>query len=349
MFSKITYAGTLLAVSALLLAPFLLQEAQAETFVITSETTDHPTFVERGDVLIIEEGAQAELFIENNGTVINRGTVYGAITNHGSGLISNEEGGVFGALVDNHGAFENRGEYASPQRSTFHNHATGWVVTYGYFDSHSMNFVNEGILYVMPGGTFIISNGVVFDNTGWVINAGKFHVSKTTDFNNVSSFLYNIGEFFVGGYGTGSGSVFTNDEDSVVYNIGEMTNHDTSLNEGVIENYGTLSNRPVGLISPLFNNTGVLNNNEGATLHNLDDSEMVQEGMIDVTIRNFGTINNSALIINEGNGADIINECDATFTSEGTVEGNSVIEACPSAQAEEQDGSPLTGQDAEAL
>lgn len=338
MFTKVFYSGAFLAGFVLLFVPGLFQEAQAETTVITPETTTFPSVVEQGDVLIIEEGAQAELFLENHGTIINRGMVHGSITNHESGEISNEEQAAFGALVDNYGEFENRGEYVSPQRGTYQNHATGIVVNYGYFDSHTMNFANEGIMYITPGGTFVIFNGVSFENTGAVVNTGAFHLSKTTDFDNVNGFLYNSGQFIVGGYGTGSGSVFTNDENSIVNNSGEMTNHDFFTNEGTFENYGTLSNRPIGLISPLFNNTGILNNNEGATLHNLDDSERIQE----VIIRNFGTLNNAASIINEGDGAVITNECGSTFNNEGTVEGNPVIDSCPSSEAKGPVGSLLT-------
>lgn len=338
MFAKISYAGVFLAGFALLLVPGMFQEAQAETTVITPDTTTFPTVVEQGDILIIEEGSQAELFLENHGTVINRGTVFGSITNHESGAVSNEAGAVFGALVDNYGYFENRGDYASPQTGTFQNRATGQVVNYGYFDSHSMNVANEGAFYIMSSGTFFIFNGVNFDNSGTVGNAGAFYLSKTTDFNNISGVLYNLGQFYVGGYGTGSGSEFTNDAGSVVNNSGEMTNYDFFYNDGTFENDGTLSNRPVGFISPVFNNTGILNNNEGATLHNLDDSEQVQE----VTVRNFGTLNNSASIINEGAGAVITNECGATFNDEGTVEGNPVVEECPSSQTQGPLGPLLT-------
>lgn len=329
MFAKISYAGAALAGFALLFFPGLLQQAQAETTVVTAETTEFPSVVEQGDTLIIEEGAQVELSLDNHGTVINRGTVYGLVTNQESGVVYNEEGAVFGALVDNYGAFENWGDYASPQRGTFHNGATGHVVNYGYFDSHTMNVANEGSFEIMPDGTFFIFNGVSFDNTGVVNNAGTFYLSKATDFNNSGGTLDSSGSFFVGGYGTGSGSAFTNDAGSVVNNTGEMRNYDFFFNEGTFENYGLLSNRPAGLISPMFNNTGVLNNNEGATLHNLDDSEEEREGLISVTIRNFGMLDNSALIVNEGDGAVITNECGGTFNDEGAMEGNPVIEECP--------------------
>lgn len=339
MIASIPYAGVFLAGFALLLLPGVFQQAQAETTVITPETTTFPTVVEQGDILIIEEGSQAGLTLENHGIVINRGTVYGSITNHETGLVLNEQGARISVLMANHGAFQNIGSFVSPQTGVFQNRATGAVSNFGFFDSHSMDVVNEGSFDIMPEGVFFIFNGVSFDNSGTVSNNGAFYLSKSTDFNNAGGTLDNGGQFFVGGYGTGSGSIFTNDANSVVNNTGELTNFDLFQNDGTFENDGMLVSRPVGLISPLFNNTGTLNNNAGATIYNLDDSS--DEQPHEVVISNSGTLNNSADIVNQGSGAMIVNECGGTFNDNGTVEGNAVIEECPQAQAASPQGSLL--------
>ena len=185
---------------------------------------------------------------------------------------------------------------------------------------------NNGSFIVMPRGIFFIFNGVSFDNAGSVGNAGSFYLFKSTDLNNLGRPLETRGQFNVGGYGTGSGSTFSNEEGSIVINRGSMTNYDFFFNDGIFENHGTLYNRPIGHIFPLFNNTGLLNNNEETTIHNWDDSEL--ENL--VAIRNFGTLNNLTLITNKGPDAVIINECNGTFNSEGVVLGNSVTESCPS-------------------
>ena len=54
MFAKISYAGVFLAGFALLLLPGMFQQAQAETIVITPDTTTFPSVVEQDDILIIE-------------------------------------------------------------------------------------------------------------------------------------------------------------------------------------------------------------------------------------------------------------------------------------------------------
>ncbi|HEY7508095.1 MAG TPA: hypothetical protein VH677_03120 [Nitrososphaera sp.] len=322
MSTKTSYPGVFLAGLVLLLAPGLASQASAETTVVTSETTDFPTVVQEGDVLVIEPGAVAELSLENRGIIVNMGTLYGTLTNQKSGLVFNE--GTFGMLVDNYGYFGNIGEYASPQHGAFQNRVTGLVENYGYFDSHSMDVVNRGNFDVMPGGTFFMFNGVSFQNTGKVSNDGSFYLSKTTDFYNTNGTFENAGQLYVGGYGTGSGSAFTNDADSLVSNTGTVTNHDYFYNGGEFDNNGVLYNRPVGLLSPLFDNSGTLDNNEGATVHNLDDSERPDP----VAIRNHDTVNNLSMVINEGPDAEITNECGAVFNNAGTVEGNPVTDGC---------------------
>lgn len=341
MLASIPYSRIFLAGFALLLLPGLFQQAQAETTVITPDTTTFPTVVEQGDILIIEEDSHAGLTLENHGIVINRGTVYGSITNHETGLVLNEQGAWISVLMDNSGAFQNIGSFVSPQTGIFHNRVTGAVSNFGFFDSHSMDVVNEGSFDILPEATFFIFNGVSFDNSGTVSNNGAFYLSKSTDFNNVAGTLDNGGQFFVGGYGTGSGSVFTNEPGAIVNNTGELTNFDFFQNGGTFVNDGKLVNRPVGLISPMFNNTGILNNNAGATLYNLDDSSNEQPQ--EARIRNSGTLNNSAAIVNQGTGAMIVNECGGTFNDNGTVEGNAVIEECPQAHAASPQGSLLTG------
>lgn len=325
--SAITYLGVFLTGVALMV-PAFAQQASAERIVIAPDTTEYPTVVEQGDVLVIERGATAEMWIENHGIIVNRGTVYGTLTNHQTGLVFNAQGGVFGMTVENSGYFENVGEYSSPQHGTFVNLLTGLVQNYGYFDAHTLNVENHGNFYNMAQGTFFIFNGVTFHSTGTVNNAGQFYLSKTTDFVNEDGVFENSGSLYVGGYGTGSGSTFANDADSIVRNTGTVTNYDYFQNAGAFENDGTLYNRQIGFISPLFENTGTLDNNQGAVVHNLDDSERSDP----VAIRNHGTVNNYSTVINEGPDAEITNECGAVFNDEGTVEGNPVVDNCESVQ-----------------
>ncbi len=335
MSTKTPYLWIFLAGFALLLVPSFLHPANAETFIITPDTADYPTIVEEGDVLVIEKGATAELSLENHGTIVNRGTVYGNLVNPESGRVFNEEGGTFGMVVENYGYFANAGQYSSPQHGTFQNHAAGLVENYGYFDAHTLEVENRGNFNIMPGGTFFMFNGMTFHNTGAVSNAGTFYLSKTTDFVNDDAVFDNSGHLYVGGYGTGSGSTFTNGAGSVVQNEGTVTNYDYFFNKGTFDNHGTLYNRQIGFISPLFENEGTLSNNAGAVVHNLDDSERDDP----VAIRNSGTLNNLSTVINEGPDAEITNECGAVFNNAGTVEGNPVVDGCTSDQPADLFGS----------
>lgn len=325
MKASFVYLGVSLA--AFLLLALNVPRAEATTTVITPGTSAFPTAVQQGDTLVIEKGATAQLFLTNHGTVINKGTVSGTIANAQSGRVVNEQGATLNALVDNRGIFENRGDYAGPQtREFFVNHATGRVDNYGYFDAHTLNIVNRGHFEVMPGGTFVIFNGVAFTNDGGkLVNSGTFRLSKTTDFNNINGgSVANSagGQFFVGGYGTGSGTEFRND--GSVANAGAFTNHDYFYNNGSFSNTGTLYNRPSGLISPTFVNAGTLDNN--GNMHNLDDSD----APIPVTVKNSGTLNNFASMSNRGPDAVIANECGATFNNAGAFAGNPVENACAS-------------------
>ena len=56
--------------------------------------------------------------------MINRGTVYGSITNHETGLLLNEQGAWISVIMDNHGSFQNIGSFVSPQTGAFQNRAT---------------------------------------------------------------------------------------------------------------------------------------------------------------------------------------------------------------------------------
>jgi hypothetical protein len=339
MKSSIAYLGVFLAGIAILLGPGLslnAQPAQAATSTIAPGAAGGPTTVAAGDTLIIEQGSSVELALTNYGTVINRGMVSGTIANEGPGVVVNEETGTLQVLMQNYGTLENRGTFASPQTGTFENY--GHVVNRGYFDSHTMNVVNLGSFDNMQGGTFFMFNGVGFGNNGTLNNSGTFYLSKTTRLVNEGAVNNGLeGQLYVGGYGTGSGSAFTNEAGATVNNRGNLTNHDFFFNKGTFNNYGTLSNRPVGLLNPLFNNTGTLNNNAGGTILNLDDS--ARPGP--VAIKNFDTLNNSASIVNEGTDAAITNECGGTFNNSGPVTGNPVVYSCAAPSHSGQVGSLL--------
>ncbi|WP_337863194.1 hypothetical protein [Nitrososphaera sp.] len=325
----------------------------AEAQPATAAAAGMPVMVRPGETLVVEPGQEAVLALTNYGTVVNRGsaavnidnygtfvnegTATGSIVNREGGLVRNSAGGELTVAMDNAGRLENRGNFNSPQSGTFENLQTGTVDNYGYFDSHSMNVSNEGAFNIMQGGTFFIFNGVNFDNAGDLNNAGRFELSKSTGFNNTGT-LDNAGEFLVGGYGTGSGSAFTNE--SVVNNTGAFVNHDFVYNRGTFENHGTLSNRPVGFIAPTFENTGTLNNHAGATISNLDDSEM----SIPVKISNAGTIDSRGAVSNEGPDAVIAIRCGAgVFNNAGTYEGNPVVDECtPSPSSSSSSSSSLS-------
>lgn len=326
MKSSIAYPWVFLAGVALLLGPGLglnVRTAEAATTTIAPGGAGGPTTVAAGDTLIIEQGSSVNLALTNYGTVINRGTVSGTITNEGQGVVVNEEAGTLQVLMQNYGTLQNRGAFASPQRGTFENY--GRVVNSGYFDSHTMNVANQGSFDNAHGGTFFMFNGVGFGNNGTLDNSGTFYLSKTTRLVNDGT-VNNApeGQLYVGGYGTGSGSAFTNSAGATVNNRGNLTNYDFFFNKGTFNNSGTLGNRPVGLLNPLFNNTGTLNNNAGGTILNLDDSPRPGP----VAINNFGTLDNAAAIVNEGNDATITNECGGTFNNSGTVTGNPVVYSC---------------------
>ena len=325
MNATFAYLGVPLA--AFLLLAFNVPRAEASTIVIAPGDTTFPATVQQGDTLVIEQGAAADLSLTNHGMVINRGTVSGTIANQESGKIVNEQGATMGALIDNRGTFENRGDYASPQAGgTFENRATGRVDNYGYFDAHTLNVENRGHFAVMSGGTFVIFNGVTFTNDGGELsNSGTFRLSKATEFKNINggAVVNNAGgEFFSGGYGTGSGVEFVNN--AMVSNAGIFTNHDTFYNNGAFNNSGTLYNRQIGFTSPLFANAGTLDNS--GNLLNLDDSDMSTP----VTIRNSGTLNNWASMSNTGADAVVENGCDATFNNAGTFAGTPAVDTCPS-------------------
>ena len=328
MKASFVYLGVSLA--AFLLLALNVPRAEATTTVITPGTSAFPSVVQQGDTLVIEKGATAHLSLTNYGTVVNRGTVSGTIANQESGKIVNEQSAtMMGALVENYGIFENRGDYAGPQtRESFVNHETGRVDNYGYFDAHTLNVVNRGHFEVMAGGTFVIFNGVAFTNDGGTVaNSGTFRLSKTTDFLNINggSVANNAGgQFFSGGYGTGSGTEFRNEGGSSVANAGTFTNHDSFFNDGSFSNTGTLYNRPSGLISSLFANAGTLDNN--GNMHNLDDSD----APVTATVRNSGTLNNFGSMSNRGPDAAIVNECGAAFNNAGAFAGNPVEDACAS-------------------
>lgn len=261
------YPGVLLAGLVLLLGPGLnfVQTAEATTTAIPSGATGGPATVEKGDTLVIEKGATVDLSLTNRGTVINRGTVTGSIHNQESGRVVNEAGATIQALMENRGKFENFGNFASPQQGTFQNY--GRVINHGYFDSHTMNVANAGTFDNLSGSTFFMFNGVGFANSGTVNNTGKFELSKTTHLDNTGTVNNGKGgELIVGGYGTGSGSKFTND--SVVNNKGTLTNHDYFYNNGSFDNAGALDNLPVGFIVATFSNTGTLTNECGSTFDN---------------------------------------------------------------------------------
>jgi hypothetical protein len=344
MKASFVYLGVSLAAFLLLALNVPRVEAATTTTtttVITPGTSAFPSTVQQGDTLVIEKGATAHLSLTNYGTVINRGTVSGAIANQESGKIVNEQGAMMtGTLVDNHGIFENRGEYSGPQtRESFVNHETGRVDNYGHFDAHTLNVVNRGHFGVMEGGTFVIFNGVAFTNDGGTVaNSGTFRLSKTTDFLNVNSgsVANNAGgQFFSGGYGTGSGTEFRNDDGGSVANAGTFTNHDFFFNDGTFSNTGTLYNRPSGLISPLFANAGTLDNS--GNMHNLDDSDAA----VTVTVRNSGTLNNFGSMSNRGPDAAIVNECGATFNNSGAFAGNPVEDACASSSSSPSSSFPI--------
>ncbi|MEO9295814.1 MAG: hypothetical protein ABI347_09470 [Nitrososphaera sp.] len=273
------YPGVLLAglvAVLLLLLPLLLgpglnlaaqtaEAAATTTSIPPGATGGGPATVEKGDTLVVEKGATVDLSLTNRGTLINRGTVTGTINNEDSGRVVNEEGGTIAVLMENKGTFENFGNFASPQKGTFENHGT--VINHGYFDSHTMNVVNTGTFDNLQGATFFIFNGVGFDNSGTVHNAGRFELSKATHLDNKRTVdISRGGELIVGGYGTGSGSKFTND--ATVNNSGIITNHDYFFNNGTFDNAGVLNINSVGFIVATFSNSGTLANECGATIDN---------------------------------------------------------------------------------
>ena len=262
------YPGVLIAGFVLLLVPGLnlaAQTAEAATTSIPPGTTSGPATVEKGDTLVVEKGAIVDLSLTNRGTVINRGTVTGVIHNEESGRVVNEADATIQVLMDSRGTFENFGNFASPQKGTFENY--GSVVNHGYFDSHTMEVKNAGTFDNLQGATFFIFNGVGFANSGTVSNAGKFELSKTTHLDNTGTVNNNLGgELIVGGYGTGSGSKFTND--ATVNNRGTLTDHDFFYNNGSFDNAGRLAITPIGFIVATFSNAGTLTSECNSTIEN---------------------------------------------------------------------------------
>ena len=262
------YPWVLLAGLMFLLVPGLnltAQTAEAATTSIPPGSSNAPSVVEKGDTLLIEKGATIDLSLTNRGTVINRGTVTGTIHNEESGRVVNNEGATILVLMDNRGTFENFGNFASPQKGTFENF--GSVVNHGYFDSHTMNVKNTGTFDNLQGATFFIFNGAGFGNSGTLTNSGQFELSKTTRLDNKGTVNNNQGgELIVGGYGTGSGSKFTND--ATVNNKGTLTNHDYFYNNGSFDNTGMMNITSVGFITATFSNAGTLSSECNSAINN---------------------------------------------------------------------------------
>jgi hypothetical protein len=240
--------------------------------------------------------------LDNHGTILNfdNGTIsHAVINNYMSANMTDENANSYfntllNVTLNNRGNFTSMGGIYLPG-NLVHNYATGTIKIHGPLSVHYVQMNNAGVIDTYA--TTELSYG------GRIYNTGTFnsHYALTIVDDNAGSFINAAGGTFNNLAGSTT-SIPTRSATKNFYNNGTTNNYGVITNENLLPNYG------------VFNNDGTLSNVKGGS------------GLQPV-VANYGTFyNNPSGTIN--NGGSFVEECRATYTNQGTFNGNAVVAGC---------------------